>query len=186
MENKDNPGLHHTLPNENSAMLLKVECYCSGYHGNVVKHLVNCVNHTSTLFSNAYVVFDGYEGGPNTKNNAHGRRNTSTVGTEVKFIESTKFHWKKKTFLTFLISASSSSFWMTSVMHPSAGMFSESFFYFISCLVLSLGSFTVLSSCYMWAKQFAALFCVRCSFCNSMPVCHFSWLSSLSSLVQNM
>ena len=33
----------------------------------------------------------------------------------------------------------------------------------------------------MWAKQ--ALFCVKCSFCDSMTVCHFSRLSSLSSLV---
>ena len=39
------------------------------------------------------------------------------------------------------------------------------------------------SSWYMWAKQFAALFCVRCSFCDSMTVCRFSGLSSLSSLV---
>ena len=46
-----------------------------------------------------------------------------------------------------------------------------------------LGSFTVLSSWYMWAKQFAALFCVRCSFCDLMTVCRFSVLSSFSSLV---
>ena len=31
-----------------------------------------------------------------------------------------------------LISASSSSFWSALVMHPSAGMFSESCFYFVS------------------------------------------------------
>ena len=34
-----------------------------------------------------------------------------------------------------LISASSSSFWMASVMHPSVGMFSEScLFSFLTCL----------------------------------------------------
>ena len=64
-------------------------------------------------------------------------------------------------FLVFnvLISASSSSIWMASVMHPSAGMFSESCFFisFLKCFVLSLGSFTVLSSLYMWAKQFAVI-----------------------------
>ena len=43
-------------------------------------------------------------------------------------------------FLVFnvLISASSSSFWMASVMHPSAGMFSESFFYFVYDMPCSL------------------------------------------------
>ena len=58
-----------------------------------------------------------------------------------------------------LISASSSSFWMASVMHPSAGMFSESCFFisFLTCLVLSLVSLTVLSSWNMWAKQFSSL-----------------------------
>ena len=57
---------------------------------------IKCVE---SKFSYASVVFDGYEGGPNTKDNAHGRRNTSTVGT-VKFIESKKFSGKKKTFIT--------------------------------------------------------------------------------------
>ena len=46
MKTKDNIGLNHTLPNEKSAMSLMVECYYSEYHGNVVKLLVNCVNHT--------------------------------------------------------------------------------------------------------------------------------------------
>ena len=91
------------------------------------------------------------------------------------------------TFLVFnvLISASSSYFWMASVMHPPAGMFSESCFFisFLACFVLSQESFTVLSSWYIWAKQFAALFWVRCSFCDSMTVCRFSGLSSLSSLM---
>ena len=45
---------------------------------------IKCVE---SKLSNASVVFDWYEGGPNTKDNAHGRRNTSSVGTEVKFIE---------------------------------------------------------------------------------------------------
>ena len=103
---KTNIGLHHTFPNEKSAMSLMVECYYNSYHGNVDKPFVNCVNHTSNLskskFINASVVFDGYEGGPNTKDNVHGRRNTCTVETEVKFIESTKFRGKKKTFLTNL------------------------------------------------------------------------------------
>ena len=81
---------------------------------------------------------------------------------------------------TVLISASSSSFWMASFMHPSAGMFSESCFFnsFLTCLVLSLDTFTVLSSWYIWSKQFAALFCVWCSFCDPMTVCRFSGLSS--------
>ena len=74
--------------------------------------------------------------------------------------------------------------WHQSCICQPVILFSESFFYFVlTCLVLSLGSFTVLSSWYMWAKQFAALFCVRCSFCESMTVCRFPWLSSLSSLV---
>ena len=46
MKTKDNIGLNHTLPNEKSAMSLMAECYYSEYHGNVVKLLVNCVNHT--------------------------------------------------------------------------------------------------------------------------------------------
>ena len=32
-------------------MSLMVECYYSGYHGNVVKRLMNCVNHTSNVLS---------------------------------------------------------------------------------------------------------------------------------------
>ena len=32
-------------------MSLMVACYYSGYHGNVVKLLVNCVNHTSNELS---------------------------------------------------------------------------------------------------------------------------------------
>ena len=70
---------------------------CGQTFGELCESYIKCVE---SKFINASVVLDGYEGGPNTKDNAHGRRNTSDVGIEVKFIESTKFRGKKKTFLT--------------------------------------------------------------------------------------
>lgn len=51
---------------------------------------------TVNQYGKATVVFDGYNGGPNTKDNAHQRRNTQ-VSKKVDISTATKFSGKKRT-----------------------------------------------------------------------------------------
>ena len=57
-------------------------------------------NFVKTKFSPATVGFDGYDGGPSTKDNAHLRRTKGIVGPEVHFNNSSIFHGQKTTFLS--------------------------------------------------------------------------------------
>ena len=47
------------------------------------------IQFVESKFSNTTVVFDGYGGGPCTKDNTHMRINKGVIGTEVRFTEST-------------------------------------------------------------------------------------------------
>lgn len=100
MKTKDNPCLNHTMSDEDKChvidggMLLQWLPWESGkMYSEICESYIKFVQ---SKFSNATVVFDGYEGGPNTKDNTHDRRNTGVVGKEVRFRESTSFRGKKK------------------------------------------------------------------------------------------
>ena len=53
---------------------------------------------TVDVYGNATVVFDGYDGGPSTKDNAHQRRTRTKVTNKVDISDGTKFVGKKDDF----------------------------------------------------------------------------------------
>ena len=55
---------------------------------------------TVDVYGNATVVFDGYDGGPSTKDNAHQRRTRTKVTNKVDISDATKFVGKKDDFLS--------------------------------------------------------------------------------------
>ena len=55
---------------------------------------------TVDVYGNATVVFDGYDGGPSTKGNAHQRRTRTKVTNKVDISDATKFVGKKDDFLS--------------------------------------------------------------------------------------
>ena len=55
---------------------------------------------TVDVHGNATVVFDGYDGGPSTKDNAHQRRTRTKVTNKVDISDATKFVVKKDDFLS--------------------------------------------------------------------------------------
>ena len=57
------------------------------------------VDYVKSNYKNAVVVFDGYEGGPYTKDTAHLRRTGGCTGTPVKFTEDMTLNLKKDLFL---------------------------------------------------------------------------------------
>jgi len=88
MKTKDNIGLNHTLPNEKKChvidggmLLQRIPWECGQTFGELCESYIKFVE---SKFINASVVFDGYEGGPNTKDNVHGRRNVTQVMLEPK------------------------------------------------------------------------------------------------------
>ena len=55
---------------------------------------------TMKHYGKATVIFDGYGGGPNTKDHTHQRRSQSPIVTKVDISEATKFAGKKEDFLS--------------------------------------------------------------------------------------
>ena len=55
---------------------------------------------TVDVYGNATLVFDGYDGGPSTKDNAHQRRTRTKVTNKVDISDATKFVGKKDDFLS--------------------------------------------------------------------------------------
>ena len=53
------------------------------------------VDYVKSNYENAVVVFDGYEGGPSTKDTAHLRRTRGCTGAPVKFTEDITLTFKK-------------------------------------------------------------------------------------------
>ena len=58
-----------------------------------------CDLYVKSNYKNAVVVFDGYEGGPSTKDTTHLRRTGGCTSTPVKFTEDMTLTLKKGQFL---------------------------------------------------------------------------------------
>ena len=55
-----------------------------------------CIQHVHKHYYNALIVFDGYNGGPTTKDKTHQRRTSNEIGIEVYFILDMLLRMKKK------------------------------------------------------------------------------------------
>ena len=85
-------------------MSLMVECYYSGYHGNVVKLLVNCVNHTSNVLSPSSAMhllyLMGMKVGPIPRTMHMAEETQVLLEPKSNLLNNKEFSGKKKPFLT--------------------------------------------------------------------------------------
>ena len=75
--------------------------YCNDFHRSMTYSAI-CdlyVDYVKSNYKNAIFVFDGYEGGPSTKNTAHLRRTRGCTSTPVKFTEDMTLTLKQDLFL---------------------------------------------------------------------------------------
>jgi len=66
-------------------------------YGDIINQYLSFVQ---TRFTTATVVFDGYEGGPSTKDNAHLRRTKGIIGPDVDLTVTGRLHGKKANYLS--------------------------------------------------------------------------------------